>query len=142
AGIPVREIRLPESVAEEEFRQTIAGLNAAAEVAGIIVLAPLPAHLPERIASETVDPDKDVDGVTPMNAGRITLGLDGFAPSTPAGGIEILRHYEIPIAGQNAVVVGRSAVVGRPMATLLLAENATVTVCHSRTKDLASFTRS
>lgn len=141
-GLGVRAVEMPSSVDEHEFRAAVDGLNADPSVNGILVLQPLPPHLPAKLASDTVDPTKDVDGVTPLNAGRLVLGLKSLVPSTPAGGLEILRHYGIPIEGQHAVVLGRSPVVGMPMAHLLLAANATVTICHSRTLHLAEIARS
>ena len=116
-------------------------LNEAAHVAGVIVMTPLPAHIPLGTVMETLDPRKDVDGITTANAGRLALGLGGFAPGTPTGGMEILRYYDVPIAGRQAVVVGRSNVVGRPFAQLLLHANATVTIAHSHTADLGAITR-
>lgn len=140
AGLEARAIELPEETDEAEFRGTIARLNADSAVNGIIVLQPLPRRLPPSIASELVAPEKDVDGITAESAGLLALGRPLLLPSTPVGGMEILRHYEIPIAGRHAVIVGRSVVVGKPMALLLLAADATVTVCHSRTPDLAALT--
>lgn len=116
-------------------------LNETAHVAGVIVMTPLPPHIPHAVVEETLDPRKDVDGITPANAGRLALGLGGFAPGTPAGGIALLSHYDVPIAGRRAVMVGRSSVVGRPFAQLLLHAHATVTVAHSRTENLAAVTR-
>lgn len=140
-GIPVRDVSLPSDVTESALRATLDELNADAAVSGIIVLQPLPSHLPGGLASELVDPAKDVDGVTPANAGRLAVGLPALPPSTPAGGMAILEHYGVPIAGRHTVVIGRSPVVGLPMALMLLAANATVTVCHSRTTDLPAVTR-
>lgn len=141
AGLTVQVTQLPESVSEDRFRDTLGRLNDDPLINGIIVLQPLPRHLPARIASELVAPGKDVDGITPESAGYLAIGAARLLPSTPAGGMEILRYYDIPIAGRHAVVVGRSSVVGKPMALLLLDADATVTVCHSRTPDLAAFTR-
>lgn len=135
--IPIMPVQLPETVSEEAFRQTIAGLNQDPAITGIIVLQPLPPQLPRNLPSLVIDPAKDVDGITPGNAGRLALGMPAIHPSTPAGGIEILRFYAIPVEGKRAVVIGRSNVVGKPMSLLLLAANATVTVCHSHTRDLA-----
>ncbi len=110
-------------------------------MAGIIVAMPLPAHIPASVVEETLASRKDVDGITPTSVGRLTLGLPAFAPATPDGGIALLRHYGVTLAGRRAVVVGRSAVVGKPFAQLLLHANATVTVAHSHTLDLAAVTR-
>jgi methylenetetrahydrofolate dehydrogenase (NADP+)/methenyltetrahydrofolate cyclohydrolase len=102
---------------------------------------PLPPHLPQSVVIDTLSPAKDIDGITPYHAGRLLLGLESLVPNTPAGGLELLHRYDIPIAGRRAVVVGRSNVVGKPMALLLLREHATVTLCHSQTPDLAAITR-
>ncbi len=139
--IPVRGVELADDVDEREVRAALASLNGDPRVAGIIVLQPLPAHLPRWLPSLLIDPRKDVDGVTPESAGRLALGLDALEPSTPAGGMEILRHYGIDPAGKRAVVIGRSAVVGKPLALMLLAAQATVTICHRGTRDLAEITR-
>jgi methylenetetrahydrofolate dehydrogenase (NADP+)/methenyltetrahydrofolate cyclohydrolase len=120
----------------------IAGLNAREDVDGILVQLPLPAHVDAKRLLEAVSPDKDVDGFHPVNAGRLQSGQPTLAPCTPAGIIQMLKRTGIPISGSHAVVVGRSDIVGKPMAMLLLQENATVTICHSRTKDLAAFCRS
>ncbi|MDI3340379.1 MAG: bifunctional 5,10-methylenetetrahydrofolate dehydrogenase/5,10-methenyltetrahydrofolate cyclohydrolase [Sphaerobacter sp.] len=140
-GIPLRELALPADVSEPTLRAAAAELNRDPAVSGVLVLQPLPHHLPPGIASELVDPAKDVDGITATSAGRLALGLPTMPPSTPAGGMAILEHYGLPIAGRTAVVVGRSPVVGLPMALLLLAANATVTICHRGTADLAAATR-
>ena len=141
AGIGFQYAQLPESAAQAELEATIRGLNADPEVDGVIMQMPLPAHLDAARAIDTLDPDKDVDGLHPLNLGRLAQGLPGLVPSTPAGGMELLRRYEVPVAGRKAVVVGRSNVVGKPMALLLLHEHATVTLCHSRTPDLAAEVR-
>lgn len=142
AAIVVREVRLAATIPVGDFRETATDLNLDPTVNGVIALVPLPGHLPPGTASETIDPDKDVDGVTPVSLGRLAVGLDALPPGTPAGGMEILRYYNVPLAGQHAVVVGRSAVVGKPMALMLLAADATVTICHSRTTELGAITRS
>jgi methylenetetrahydrofolate dehydrogenase (NADP+)/methenyltetrahydrofolate cyclohydrolase len=116
-------------------------LNSRNEVDGILVQLPLPKHIDERDILELIDPEKDVDGFHPVNSGRLMQGHQALAPCTPAGVIEILKRSEIDIAGKHAVIVGRSNIVGKPMAMLLLHENATVTICHSRTRDLAAITR-
>lgn len=137
-GMVGRSVILPEATTEEELARTIDELNADDAVDGILVQLPLPDHLPSRELLARVVPDKDVDGFHAVNVGRLWLGEPCFAPATPSGVIELLRRHEIPMSGAHAVVVGRSNIVGKPMAALLLRENATVTVCHSRTKDLAS----
>ena len=121
--------------------QALETLNGEREVAGVLVQMPLPPHLPQSVVIDTLAPAKDIDGITPYHAGRLLLGLESLVPNTPAGGLELLRRYDIPLAGRRAVVVGRSNVVGKPMALLLLREHCTVTLCHSRTTDLAAITR-
>lgn len=139
--IPISPVQLPASVSEGEFREVIGNLNQDSAITGIIVLQPLPPQLPANLASLVIDPVKDVDGITPQNAGRLSLGMPSIQPSTPAGGIAILRYYDIPIDGRRAVVIGRSNIVGKPMSLLLLAANATVTICHSHTRDLGEITK-
>jgi methylenetetrahydrofolate dehydrogenase (NADP+)/methenyltetrahydrofolate cyclohydrolase len=124
-----------------ELLDLIASLNERGDVDGILVQLPLPAEIDADKIIEAVDPQKDVDGFHPLNVGRLALGKPAFAPCTPAGVIELLDRSGIPIAGTSACVVGRSQIVGRPMAQLLLQRDATVTVCHSRTRDLAAVTR-
>jgi methylenetetrahydrofolate dehydrogenase (NADP+)/methenyltetrahydrofolate cyclohydrolase len=131
----------PETVTTDEMLALIHGLNARQDIDGILVQLPLPAQVNAKLLLEAVSPEKDVDGFHPVNVGRLQTGQPALAPCTAAGIIEILKRSDIPIAGRNAVVVGRSDIVGKPTAILLLAENATVTVCHSRTRDLGSFTR-
>lgn len=140
-GLAFERVSLDADSDEATVRERIMDLNYTSKIAGILVQMPLPAHLPPTIVGETLDPFKDVDGITPMNAGKLSLGLSGLFPSTPLGGIALLKHYHIPMAGMRAVVVGRSNVVGRPLAQLLLREDATVTIAHSRTRDLAALTR-
>ncbi len=140
-GITSRLVRLPEDCTRERLVQTLEELSADREVHGILVQQPLPRQLDAAEASALVDPRKDVDGLTPLQAGRLLRGEPGFVPCTPLGVMEILRFYEIPVAGRHAVVVGRSTLVGRPVALLLLHANATVTICHSRTADLPAMTR-
>src|SRR5277367_4261831 len=131
----------PETVTTEEMLALIHQLNARQDIDGILVQLPLPAQVNAKQLLEAVSPDKDVDGFHPVNVGRLQTGQPALPPCTAAGIIEILKRSHLQIAGQNAVVVGRSDIVGKPTAILLLAENATVTVCHSKTRDLASFTR-
>lgn len=139
--LPLRVVELPAECSPDDLRAAIDGLNADPAVAGILVLQPLPSRIPASLPAETVAPDKDVDGITIVNAGRLFAGLDALVPSTPAGGLAILHHYEVPLAGREAVVLGRSLVVGRPMALLLLGAHATVTIAHSRSRDLDALTR-
>ncbi len=141
-GIESKPFILPETTSENELIEIIKRLNDDKSVDGILVQLPLPKGIDERKVIETISPKKDVDAFHPSNVGRITLRLDGFAPCTPAGVMRLLEEYNIDIAGKNCVVVGRSNIVGKPMALLLLAKNGTVTVCHSKTPDLASFTKS
>lgn len=140
-GIAHRPLTLEASISSDDLVATVAALNADATVTGILILMPLPDHLSPHLVIEHLSPLKDVDGITPTNAGRLHLGLPALRPSTPQGGIEILDHYGIDLAGQHVVVVGRSNVVGRPMATLLSLRHATVTLCHRQTRDLAAMTR-
>ena len=132
---------LPENVAEAEFKSTIVNLNQDASIHGIIVQMPLPGHLNQEMATSLLSPMKDVDGIHPYNAGLLALGRPSFIPATPLGGLEILKRSGIELRGKEAVVIGRSNIVGKPMFFLLLQEHATVTVCHSRTKDLAAVAR-
>jgi methylenetetrahydrofolate dehydrogenase (NADP+)/methenyltetrahydrofolate cyclohydrolase len=134
----------PASVTTEELLALVASLNARDEIDGILIQLPLPAHVDTALLLEAVSPMKDVDGFHPINAGRLLSGApesDVLAPCTPAGILEILRRSEIPIAGQNAVVVGRSNIVGKPVASMLINASATVTICHSKTHDLPRVTR-
>jgi methylenetetrahydrofolate dehydrogenase (NADP+) / methenyltetrahydrofolate cyclohydrolase len=139
-GIQVVQREIKSDISESELREVLGKLNDDPQIDGVIVFQPLPDHLDRDLPANVLSVDKDIDGITYSNAGRLSLGVPHLVPSTPMGGIEILRHYEIPVEGKHAVVVGRSPVVGQPMALLLLAENATVTVCHSRTPDLAAHT--
>jgi methylenetetrahydrofolate dehydrogenase (NADP+) / methenyltetrahydrofolate cyclohydrolase len=141
AGIDARDHRLPSETSEDELLAFIAELNADDEVDGLLVQLPLPDHIDEHVVIEAIDPGKDIDGIHPYNAGRLVMGRPALVPGTPRGVMRMLEEYEIPLEGANAVVIGRSNIVGRPMAQLLLHANATVTVCHSRTPDLASHTR-
>lgn len=140
-GIHSELITPPESITTEEMLALVASLNQRDEIDGILIQLPLPAHVDTKRLLDAILPEKDVDGFHPVNAGRLQSGRPSLAPCTPAGVIEILRRSEIPIAGAHAVVVGRSDIVGKPAAALLLNHNATVTICHSRTRDLASITR-
>ena len=141
AGIEGRDHRFPADTPESEIFELIADLNADDAVDGILVQLPLPAHMDEARVTYAVDPAKDVDGFHPLNAGRLYLGEPLLVPATPLGVMRMLEEYDVELEGRNAVVIGRSEIVGKPMAMLLLAEHATVTICHSRTKDLARHTR-
>jgi methylenetetrahydrofolate dehydrogenase (NADP+)/methenyltetrahydrofolate cyclohydrolase len=140
-GIRSEHHHLPEETTGSELLSLVGDLNRRDDVDGILVQLPLPSAIHEKSVLEAIDPAKDVDGFHPVNVGRLWLGEPALVPCTPAGVIEILKRSEIEITGRNAVVVGRSNIVGKPMAMLLLQENATVTICHSRTRDLASVTR-
>jgi len=140
-GMHGETITLPASMTTDELLTIIGDLNARADVDGILVQLPLPPQIDSQRILLAVSPEKDVDGFHPYNAGLLVTGREGPRPCTPAGVIQILKRYELPIAGQNAVVVGRSDIVGKPMALLLLQENATVTICHSRTRDLPGVCR-
>ena len=140
-GVGFRALELPHETTERELRAELAGLNADREVCGVLATLPLPDHLPIAIVAEGLTPEKDIDGITTTNAGRLAFGWPTFAPNTPAGGMEILRRYAIPIAGKHAVVIGRSGIVGKPMAQMLLAADATVTICHRHTANLATIVR-
>jgi methylenetetrahydrofolate dehydrogenase (NADP+)/methenyltetrahydrofolate cyclohydrolase len=140
-GIISEHHHLAPETTQEELLSLVGELNARDDVDGILVQLPLPKHIDEQTVIEAIDPAKDVDGFHPVNVGKLSLGHPSLVPCTPAGIIEILRRSDIEIAGRRAVVVGRSNIVGKPLAMLLLRENATVTICHSRTKDLPSVTR-
>jgi methylenetetrahydrofolate dehydrogenase (NADP+) / methenyltetrahydrofolate cyclohydrolase len=140
AGMEARDLKLPADLSENELLATIAELNADDDVDGLLVQLPLPDHIDETRVIEAIAPSKDVDGIHPVNAGRLYLGRPTLVPGTPLGIMRMLDEYEIPLEGARAVVVGRSAIVGKPMAHLLLQRNATVTICHSRTEDLERHT--
>jgi methylenetetrahydrofolate dehydrogenase (NADP+)/methenyltetrahydrofolate cyclohydrolase len=138
AGMRSEVLRLPASTGEREIVATVRRLNADLQVHGILVQLPLPQGVAASNVVEAIDPAKDVDGFHPVNAGRLLLGLDGVVPCTPAGVIALLKRHAVPLEGKRAVVLGRSNIVGKPMAILLLRENCTVTIAHSRTDDLAA----
>ncbi len=140
-GLRSEHHHLPESVSHVEVLNLVRELNNREDVDGILVQLPLPKQIDGREILESIDPEKDVDGFHPINVGRLSLGEKALVPCTPAGVIEILKRSGIEIAGQNAVIVGRSNIVGKPMAMLLLRENATVTICHSRTRNLPEVTK-
>ncbi len=140
-GIYSEMLTPPESITTDEMLKLVAELNAREDIDGILIQLPLPKHVDTKRLLEAVSPDKDVDGFHPVNVGRLQSGQPGLRPCTPAGIMEILRRSNLPIAGQNAVVVGRSDIVGKPAAMMLLNASATVTICHSKTKDLGAVTR-
>jgi len=140
-GINSEQLALPNSTTTENLLTVVRKLNENKDVDGILVQLPLPKHIEEASIIEAVDPARDVDGFHPTNVGLLAMGRPRFVPCTPAGIIELLERNKIEIAGANACVVGRSQIVGRPVASLLLQRHATVTICHSRTRDLPSVTR-
>jgi len=140
AGIEAIDHRLPAATPEDELVELVEELNEDDSVDGILVQTPLPEQIDEERIMRAIDPIKDVDGLHPFSAGQLYLGRQTLVPATPLGVMHLLEEYRIPIAGQRAVVVGRSPLVGKPLALLLLQANATVTICHSRTDDLARHT--
>ena len=132
---------LPADSTQEQVVELLAELNADERVSGILLQLPTPPHIDGSRLTTLIDPAKDVDGLTPVSAGLLAKGLAGLRPCTPAGVIELLKRYDVPLEGAEAVIVGRSDLVGKPVAALLLAENATVTICHSRTRDLDAVCR-
>lgn len=141
AGIRSEEYALPADTTQEELLALVETLNKKPDVNGILCQLPLPAHLDEKAVIAAIAPEKDVDAFHAVNVGHIMIGDYAFLPCTPAGIMEMLRYYDIDIAGKNCVVIGRSNIVGKPMAMLLLQQNGTVTICHSKTRDLAAHTR-
>ncbi len=140
-GIRSLAFELPEETKEEELLDLVRELNDREDVDGILVQLPLPAHMDEDKVIQTISPKKDVDGFHPQSVGALSIGQPGFVSCTPAGVIQLLKRSGVEIEGKECVIVGRSNIVGKPMALLMLRENATVTVCHSRTKDLKEVTR-
>ena len=140
-GIRSIEKALPEQTTEHELLAVVAELNADPSIDGILVQLPLPNHIDERRVIEAIDPKKDVDAFHPENVGRVMIGDYSFLPCTPAGVMELLAEYRIEVSGRNCVVIGRSNIVGKPQAMLLLHKNGTVTICHSKTQQLAEITR-
>ena len=140
-GIESKSFELPEETTEEELVSLVEDLNRDNEVNGILVQLPLPKHIDEDKIIRTISPDKDVDGFHPVSVGRLWIGEKGFLSCTPAGIIQLLKRSGITIEGKECVIIGRSNIVGKPMAALLLRENGTVTVTHSRTKNLKEVTK-
>lgn len=136
AGIYSEEHKLPDDLKQEDLVKLVNDLNGDKKINGILIQLPLPRHIDSKVILECVSPDKDVDGFHPYNVGRLTVGDPVFSPCTPHGVIVLLEYYGIKIDGKNAVVVGRSNIVGKPVALMLLNRNATVTVCHSKTSNL------
>lgn len=139
-GIVSEHRHLSADVSQKDLLKIVEELNARADVDGILVQLPLPKHIDEKEILEAIDAQKDVDGFHPVNVGKLSQGQKSLVPCTPAGVIEILKRFDVPMRGKHAVVVGRSNIVGKPMAQLLLREDATVTICHSRTEDLPAIT--
>ncbi len=135
-GMKSIKVELPSSTSTEDLLNEVDKLNANQEVHGILLQHPVPEQIDERLCFDAIDAKKDVDGVTSLGFGRMTMGEEAFGSCTPQGIMRLLNHYKIEIEGKHAVVVGRSPILGKPMAMMLLNENATVTICHSRTKDL------
>ena len=140
-GINAKDIRLASQTTEDELLGQVAELNADESIDGLLVQLPLPDHIDESRVIRAIDPVKDVDGLHPLNFGQLVLGTPAHVGATPVGVMRLLEEYDVPLEGARAVVVGRSDIVGKPAALLLLHANATVTVCHSRTRDLGSVTR-
>lgn len=136
-GMEARSFAFPEDISEEEFLEAFKSINEDEQIDGILMFMPLPKHMNGKVFENMIAPEKDLDGISPVNRAKVFAGdADGFAPCTAEAVIETLKAFEIPMAGKRAVVVGRSMVVGRPLSMLLLKENATVTVCHTKTNDL------
>jgi len=140
-GIRSISYELPEETSQEELINLIQELNQRPDINCILVQLPLPKHIDEDTIIKTISPEKDVDGFHPLNVGKLSLGQKGLVSCTPAGVIQLLKRYNIPIEGKECVIVGRSNIVGKPMSMLMLKENATVTICHSKTKNLAEVTK-
>ena len=140
-GLNARLEQMPTRMSAEELQALLRDLNTSAQTRGIIVQMPLPGHLSQQMVADTVVAEKDIDGISPRSAGNLFLGLPSFLPATAAAVMEILERTHTPLAGKRAVVISRSNVVGKPLALMLLQKNATVTICHSRTSELAALTR-
>ena len=141
-GIYSEEYALPAQTSEQQLLELVDTLNKKQDISGILVQLPLPKHIDEKKVIDAIDPQKDVDAFHPVNVGKIMVGNYDFVPCTPAGVMELIKESGIEVAGKDCVVVGRSNIVGKPQAMLLLHQNGTVTVCHSKTKDLAEKTKS
>ena len=140
-GIESEVIKMPEETTQQELLDVVKGLNEDRTVDGILVQLPLPSQINEKVVLRSILPEKDVDGFHPVNVGLLSIGDDCYAPATPSGIIAMFKEYGIEIAGKHCVIIGRSNIVGKPMAALLLRHNATVTVCHSKTQNLSELTR-
>ena len=140
-GIESEVIKMPEETTQQELLDVVKGLNEDRTVDGILVQLPLPGQINEKVVLRSILPEKDVDGFHPVNVGLLSIGDDCYAPATPSGIIAMFKEYGIEIAGKHCVIIGRSNIVGKPMAALLLRHNATVTLCHSKTQNLGELTR-
>jgi len=140
-GIDFEEFLLEENISEEKLFNLIDSLNADDKITGILLQAPIPKHLDINKAFERISPNKDVDGFNPLNVGKLAIGIDTFVSCTPWGIMKIFEEYNIDLEGKNAVILGRSNIVGKPMIQCLLSKNATVTICHSRTRNIAEITK-
>ncbi|MFN5246326.1 MAG: tetrahydrofolate dehydrogenase/cyclohydrolase catalytic domain-containing protein [Ignavibacteria bacterium] len=140
-GMDSRSIELPEQTTTAELEHVISQLNADPNVHGILLQHPVPHQIDERYCFDAIAPEKDVDGVTCLGFGRMTMACDAYGSATPAGIMTLLKHYEIPLKGKHAVILGRSPILGKPMAAMLLNEDCTITVCHSRSNDVQSHVR-
>lgn len=140
-GIESEVIKMPEETTQQELLDVVKGLNEDRTVDGILVQLPLPGQINEKVVLRSILPEKDVDGFHPVNVGLLSIGDDCYAPATPSGIIAMFKEYGIEIAGKHCVIIGRSNIVGKPMAALLLRHNATITVCHSKTQNLGELTR-
>ena len=140
-GIESEVIKMPEETTQQELLDVVKGLNEDRTVDGILVQLPLPGQINEKVVLRSILPEKDVDGFHPVNVGLLSIGDDCYAPATPSGIVAMFKEYGIEIAGKHCVIIGRSNIVGKPMAALLLRHNATVTVCHSKTQNLSELTR-
>lgn len=140
-GIESEVIKMPEETTQQELLDVVKGLNEDRTVDGILVQLPLPGQINEKVVLRSILPEKDVDGFHPVNVGLLSIGDDCYAPATPSGIIAMFKEYGIEIAGKHCVIIGRSNIVGKPMAALLLRHNATVTICHSKTQNLGELTR-
>ena len=140
-GIESEVIKMPEETTQQELLDVVKGLNEDRTVDGILVQLPLPGQINEKVVLRSILPEKDVDGFHPVNVGLLSIGDECYAPATPSGIIAMFKEYGIEIAGKHCVIIGRSNIVGKPMAALLLRHNATVTVCHSKTQNLGELTR-
>ena len=140
-GIDFEEYLLPEETTMQELLSLITKLNEEKEVKGILLQSPIPAHLDIQKAFETINPKKDVDGFHPISVGQVCIGQDAFIPCTPLGIVRLLEEYKIPIEGKNVVILGRSNIVGKPLMQCMLKKNATVTICHSKTRNIQEITK-